>query len=83
MSLVLPDAVPRDLDELARRRRRFGNPAAALCDLYSHVLRRGDGVHPLTSLSNSGIVSIPAGFLGAILTARDVRSEERFDRLRL
>ena len=47
----------------------------------------GHGLQPLTSLSNPGIVSVPAGFLagflGTVLTAREVRSEERFEQLRL
>jgi cation/acetate symporter len=45
------------------------------------------GVQPLTTLSNPGIVSVPAGFLAGwlatILTARERRSEDRFDQLRL
>ncbi len=45
------------------------------------------GIEPLTTLSNPGIVSVPAGFLagwlGTMLTAREARSEERFDQLRL
>jgi cation/acetate symporter len=45
------------------------------------------GVEPLTTLSNPGIISVPAGFLagwlGTILTAREARSEDRFDQLRL
>jgi cation/acetate symporter len=45
------------------------------------------GVEPLTTLSNPGIISVPAGFLAgwlaAMLTAREARSEERFDQLRL
>ena len=45
------------------------------------------GVEPLTTLSNPGIISVPAGFLAGwlatVLTARERRSEERFDQLRL
>ena len=45
------------------------------------------GVKPLISLSNPGIISIPAGFLAGwlatILTGREARSEARFDQLRL
>jgi len=74
-----------------RRFTRTGAIAGMLCGLISSlaliaVSPVAMGAHAIFPLENPGIVSIPIGFLGAVLGtlgARDRDSEEMFDQLRV